>query len=465
MKLKTLIQDYSLYPDDSTTWWKNTKARLADVVVILDDDPLGGQAVCGIPVYLSWNIDTLIKAFKKDDQAFFILTSTRSMGEEDAFSTCYEIAFNVATVAQRMGKTIQIICRSDSTLRIHYPVETEAIIKGMNDADLHVDGEIIFPFFEEGKRYTYNNEQYGLIEDGELLPVSQMEYAFDKTFGFMTSYLPEWIEEKSSGRISASSVKTVDLSQLRSGWRNMVNTIFSENGFCVSVVDSIEYRDLFTIIHAVTELRNKGRSYILRVAASGVRAAIFNTNDKKMLQTVLEEKSPGKILVAAGSHMKRTTAQLSYLIDNSKTIKPVVFDQRTVFNTDSLRQEVDRAVSEIHAAVAKGYNVLLETRRERVDIAGASAEAQLALSVKISKSFMEIIDKVKKEFSCIIAKGGNTSSDIVRECFHAEYATVMGQLIPGVPVWRLPDGPLIVIFPGNVGETESLADAYKKLVD
>ena len=47
-------------------------------------------------------------------------------------------------------------------------------------------------------------------------------------------------------------------------------------------------------------------------------------------------------------------------------------------------------------------------------------------------------------------------------------AMVLGQIVPGVPVWRLgpetrfPGMPYIV-FPGNVGDLHSLADVYSRM--
>ncbi len=61
----------------------------------------------------------------------------------------------------------------------------------------------------------------------------------------------------------------------------------------------------------------------------------------------------------------------------------------------------------------------------------------------------------------ILAKGGITSSDLATKGLGVKRAHVMGQILPGVPVWRLgletrfPNIPYIV-FPGNVGEVDSL---------
>lgn len=60
-----------------------------------------------------------------------------------------------------------------------------------------------------------------------------------------------------------------------------------------------------------------------------------------------------------------------------------------------------------------------------------------------------------------MAKGGITSSDIGVKALSVKEAYVLGQIQPGIPVWKtdadskFPKIPY-VIFPGNVGETDSL---------
>ena len=68
------------------------------------------------------------------------------------------------------------------------------------------------------------------------------------------------------------------------------------------------------------------------------------------------------------------------------------------------------------------------------------------------------------------AKGGITFSGIGTKALKVRRALVMGQIRPGIPVWqtgaesRFPDLPYI-IFPGNVGEADSLRIIVEKLSD
>jgi uncharacterized protein YgbK (DUF1537 family) len=61
-----------------------------------------------------------------------------------------------------------------------------------------------------------------------------------------------------------------------------------------------------------------------------------------------------------------------------------------------------------------------------------------------------------------VAKGGITASDVATAGLGVRRAWVLGQIQPGVPVWRLgPEsrypGKPYVVFPGNVGGPDSLA--------
>ena len=69
----------------------------------------------------------------------------------------------------------------------------------------------------------------------------------------------------------------------------------------------------------------------------------------------------------------------------------------------------------------------------------------------------------------VVAKGGITSSDVGTKALQVKRAAVLGQIRPGIPVWRtgpesrFPGTPYI-IFPGNVGEVETLKEAVEILL-
>jgi uncharacterized protein YgbK (DUF1537 family) len=73
------------------------------------------------------------------------------------------------------------------------------------------------------------------------------------------------------------------------------------------------------------------------------------------------------------------------------------------------------------------------------------------------------VDGLSTQPRFIVAKGGVTSHELARRSLGARRAIALGQLLPGVPVWRLdgPSKPLgaaipYVVFPGNVGGADDL---------
>jgi len=67
-----------------------------------------------------------------------------------------------------------------------------------------------------------------------------------------------------------------------------------------------------------------------------------------------------------------------------------------------------------------------------------------------------------------VAKGGITSSDVATDGLNVKRAMVLGQILPGVPVWKT--GPesrfenlVYIVFPGNVGGPTALADIHSSL--
>ena len=69
----------------------------------------------------------------------------------------------------------------------------------------------------------------------------------------------------------------------------------------------------------------------------------------------------------------------------------------------------------------------------------------------------------------MVAKGGITSSDVGVKALRTRRAWVLGQIRPGIPVWRTDEesrfpGVPYVIFPGNVGEESTLREAVELLL-
>jgi uncharacterized protein YgbK (DUF1537 family) len=114
----------------------------------------------------------------------------------------------------------------------------------------------------------------------------------------------------------------------------------------------------------------------------------------------------------------------------------------------------------IDSALRAGGLPVLYTSRELVS---ASGEDGLAIGQRVTDALIGALDGLSTQPRFVIAKGGVTSHEIARRAFGARRATALGQVLPGVPVWRLeatasPLGVGIpyVVFPGNVGGADDL---------
>ena len=183
-------------------------------IVVLDDDPTGVQTVHDISVYTNWEKDTIRQGFDEENNLFYVLTNSRGFTAEQTTKAHNEIAAVVDEVAKETGKEYIFISRSDSTLRGHYPLETELLKKNYEaNTGKTIDGEILCPFFKEGGRYTIDNVHY--VKYGEeLIPANETEFAKDKTFGYSAATMPEYVEEKTKGAYKASDVTCISLEDI-----------------------------------------------------------------------------------------------------------------------------------------------------------------------------------------------------------------------------------------------------------
>ncbi|MBR3641501.1 MAG: hydroxyacid dehydrogenase, partial [Oscillibacter sp.] len=147
----------------------------------------------------------------------------------------------------------------------------------------------------------------------------------------------------------------------------------------------------------------------------------------------------------------------------------IEFNQHLVLEEGGLEREGARVVALAEEKIAAGQSVVVYTRRDRFDLPDADADKQLEVSVRISDAVTGVIGALTVRPSFIVAKGGITSSDVGTKALRVRRATVMGQIKPGVPVWltgpesKFPNLPY-VIFPGNVGEPETLREAVEVLM-
>ena len=127
-------------------------------IIVLDDDPTGSQTVHSCLLLTRWDQDTLRDALLDDAPLFFVLTNTRGMDAARAATVTREVCRNLKSALsglaeQGMEFNPIYISRSDSTLRGHYPVETDVMSEELGGAK-GFDAHFLTPAFFEGGRFT-----------------------------------------------------------------------------------------------------------------------------------------------------------------------------------------------------------------------------------------------------------------------------------------------------------------------
>ena len=438
-------------------------------IVVLDDDPTGSQTVHGVSVYTSWDEGEVLRGFEEDGDIFFILTNSRGFTAERTAKVHREIAENILKASARTGKDYIVVSRSDSTLRGHYPLETAVMRETLERGGKRFGGEVICPFFFEGGRITLNDIHY--VREGEhLIPAAETEFARDKSFPYSHSHLGKWCEEKTGGAYRAGDMLYISVEELRSGdVEGIADKLLGQKDFGKIIVNAALTADMQIFAAALARATRMGGEFIVRGAAA-IAKALGNVGDRGLLtreELAPEDGGAGGIVIA-GSHVGKTTKQLEALRDSGIELKFIEFDQHLAIKEGGLESETARVLAIAEEEMRNGKNIVIATRRERLDLDTEDEEAQLLLSVRISDALSSVVSGLTVRPRFVIAKGGITSSDVGTRGLGVKRATVLGQLLPGVPVWKTGGeskypGLCYVIFPGNVGSDTALLDAVRVL--
>ena len=439
-------------------------------IVVLDDDPTGVQTVHDITVYTNWDKDSIRQGFEEENNLFYIMTNSRGLTAEQTTKAHHEIAAAVNEVAREMGREYIFVSRSDSTLRGHYPLETRLL---RDDYEKHtgkkIDGEILCPFFKEGGRFTIGNVHY-VKYGNELVPANETEFAKDKTFGYTASTMPGYIEEKTGGEFRAADAVGITLEEIHDmDYDGIQAKLMAAKDFNKIIVNAVDYADVKVFCVALYRAMKAGKVFMFRTAASIVKV-LGGVTDQPLLtreKMVQAETTNGGVIVV-GSHTDKTTRQLNCL----KTLDGIEFielDATLVHDEAAFEAEVQRCLDLENRCIAAGKTVCCYTTRALITADTGNREDELRLSVRISDAVQSLVGRLSVTPGFVIAKGGITSSDVGTKALAVKKASVLGQIKPGIPVWQTGDDsrfPRIpyVIFPGNVGEDETLKEATEILL-
>ncbi len=431
-------------------------------IIVLDDDPTGSQTVHSCLLLTRWDPATLRAALLDAAPLFFVLTNTRGMDAARAVTVTREVCHNLKQALADLaaeGRAFNpiFISRSDSTLRGHYPVETDVMAEELGPFDAH----FLTPAFFEGGRFTRDGIHY-LMVDGTPMPVAETEFARDSVFGYRHSFLPDYVEEKTAGRIRAAEVERFSLADVRGDLSARLDALAGNR--CVAV-DAETHDDMNRFADQVRAAAARGRRFLFRSAAS-LLTALARLPPQPVaaagMRAFTRDGRPGAVIV--GSHVRKTTTQLAKLLARD--------------GVEALEVEVDRISSDragllatilARAATAHELGRIVVIYTSRGERRFDDAATRLAFGEAVSAFLMDVVRGLPESLGFLISKGGITSNDVLSDGLALRAARVLGQILPGCSVVRCPDdhprfpGLPVVIFPGNVGDDDALTTVCRRL--
>jgi len=417
--------------------------------IVIDDDPTGCQTIHGIEVLLSWTENSIREALIRNN-SLFLITNSRSMHERDAI----QINKNIIRLLKKIdpGFNFRIISRGDSTLRGYVFEEIKAIL----DETMFYDGVAFCPFFMEGGRLTKNNIHY-VVQNGVETPAHETEFANDPDFPFSTSYLPEYLEEKSKGFWKSDQVMSISLELIRNEKEQGIFELLKDVSNMQPIVVNAEYyNDMDTVVKGIKMVEQSGKKLLFRTGASFVKSVTETENIP--LYSPSERFKSGVVIV--GSFVNKTTLQIEKLVE-------LDFAQPVVVEVDKIENEGNVYLNEISNKI----NEILDNQELPVIYTERNfKKLKKSPPETISNFLCDAISGIKEQVDFVVAKGGITSFDVAKKALKLESALVRGQVLKGVPVWEVPDNNkvvkhLYVVFPGNVGDEESLLEVVSKVTE
>lgn len=443
------------------------------ILVVLDDDPTGTQSVSDLPVLTSWEPEDLEWGFSTGKPAIYVMTNSRSLSPEDAKQINREVVESAyKAIKKHDGLEISFVSRSDSTLRGHFPLEPNTLADAMKEqTGRDVDGIVVLPAFADAGRITVDGIHYAGSEADGFTPVGETEFAKDATFGFSSSALAAWIEEKTGGATKASDVIAIDLTTLRTDLDAVAEKLRAAKNRQPIICDSVTEDDLRLLSLALNQAEAAGSTFLYRVGPPFVRARIGQDPKSPLTTKEVEESRQGRStvpggLIVIGSHVDLTTRQLNYLRDNVE-LEEYEIDVQKILDDNARDSHIADVINSAISGLDNGHVVV---RTSRKLVRGNDGASSLEISRRVSAAVVDVVRGIVGRTTprFVIAKGGITSSDVASKGLGIRRATVIGPMLPGiVSLWSGQNEPArgipYIVFAGNVGNETSLAAVVEKL--
>ncbi|OBT90047.1 hypothetical protein VE02_02494 [Pseudogymnoascus sp. 03VT05] len=439
------------------------------LVIALDDDPTGTQTCHDIAVLTVWDHSTLCNELSTAKGGFFILTNSRALPGPEAKILISQICQNLAKAGKETNKTFQIVLRGDSTLRGHFLEELESAEGVLGE----VDAWILAPFFLQGGRYTIDDVHY-VAENDVLVAASQTPFAQDATFGYKSSNLRDYVLEKSGTKFAEKDIFSITLSDIRLGGPEKVaERLLQVPRGSVVVVNAAAEEDMAVFAAGAIKAEQGGKRYLYRTGAAFVSSRLGIAGKAPMSAEELDMGYHSGVattggLIIAGSYVPKTTAQLASLRERrGEKLHVIELDVGTLVGAGAEAEGVvEKAVREASGKLGEGMDILVMTSRRL--ITGSDAISSLKIGGVVAAALVKVVQGITVRPRYVIAKGGITSSDAATKGLNMKRAMILGQAALGVPIWRCEEktsrhaGVPYIVFPGNVGGDDTLAEVVER---
>jgi len=436
-------------------------------VLVLDDDPTGSQTVHSCPLLLRWDEDSLRHGLAHPSPLLFLLVNTRALdpraAEERVRSLCQ--ALKPALAEAQAAGTIDrwlVLSRGDSTLRGHFPLELQVIEQELGP----FAATLLAPAFLPGGRTTKDGMH---LLHGE--PVHATAFAQDRLFGFSSSFLPDWVEEKTSGQIPAAAVERIGLSDLEAGPDALQAQLAALPPAAIACVDAEQPEQLMALGEAIWACARQGQRFALQSAASLINGLVPlppQPLDVSGLARLRRREPSGDWLpglVLVGSHVPLADAQLTTLLAEPACVG-IELDVRKVARVISGPEPVRLLSSleqswrqQIETVLSEGLTPVVFTSRGELHCSSAAERRELGMA--LAELMARLAAALAPQLGYVISKGGITTHTLLESGLQAPWVELQGQLFAGLSLVLTPGGLPVITFPGNLGDALSLRQAWE----
>ena len=355
--------------------------------------------------------------------------------------------------AHGLGIVFRICCKETSTDRVEQQYATPRWVKEAGAQGGHYrSGEAVAP---EGPWEPVWDDPIFLEKLERFLATFAARYRH--------SHLPSWVDRPNARRGGGDH----PLGLLRSGGPlEVAAKLRALPRGSVCIVNAAAPRDIEVFAAATLAAESTGSRFLYRTAAGFVAARIGQSPQQELLAPEafsLRNAHGGRTVV--GSYVPRTTAQLTALLA-LPDLAAIELSVAALLDDTRRSAVLAASLAEINTALAAGRDTIVSTSRAL--ITSPDATTSLAIGRSVSEALIFLVQHLAVAPRYLIAKGGITSSETATQGLGVRRALVLGQALPGVPVWQLGSearfpGLGYVVFPGNVGSDTALAELIGKL--